>query len=63
MVRPADLRDGVVLYAAEDEQGFGDFIAIVLKNRKLEMRYNKETGKQVVDIVGPRRSSTSAFDN
>lgn len=38
-IRPETDDDGVILYAAESEKAFGDFIAVVLKDKHIEFRY------------------------
>lgn len=35
-----NLEDGVLLYAVENEKTYGDFIAIILKDGYVELRYS-----------------------
>lgn len=39
-IKPDSLEDGVLLYAAENEKTYGDFIAVVLKDGHIELRYS-----------------------
>lgn len=38
-IRPESDEDGVILYAAESEKAFGDFLAVVVKDKHIEFRY------------------------
>lgn len=38
-INPASLTDGVILYAAQNHQGIGQFMSVTLKNRQVEFRY------------------------
>ncbi|XP_065079146.1 basement membrane-specific heparan sulfate proteoglycan core protein isoform X5 [Ochlerotatus camptorhynchus] len=39
-IKPDSLEDGVLLYAAENEKTYGDFIAVVLKDGQVQLRYS-----------------------
>uniref|UniRef100_W4VRB4 Putative heparan sulfate proteoglycan 2 n=1 Tax=Corethrella appendiculata TaxID=1370023 RepID=W4VRB4_9DIPT len=39
-VRPENTEDAVLLYAAESDKAYGDFIAVVIKDKHVELRYN-----------------------
>lgn len=38
-INPSSLTDGVILYAAQNHQGIGQFMSLTLKNRQIEFRY------------------------
>ncbi|XP_050533162.1 basement membrane-specific heparan sulfate proteoglycan core protein-like isoform X14 [Daktulosphaira vitifoliae] len=38
-INPATLDDGVILYAAQNVQGIGQYMAVTLKNQQIEFRY------------------------
>lgn len=38
-IRPESNEDGVILYTAESERAFGDFMAVVVKDKHIEFRY------------------------
>jgi len=38
-INPSSLADGVILYAAQNHQGIGQFMSLTLKNRQLEFRH------------------------
>lgn len=38
-MRPESDEDGVVLYAAESGKAYGDFMAVVIKDGHVELRY------------------------
>lgn len=50
-----NLRDGILLYSGEDDEGHGDFISLALKNKRVEFRFNLGSGPLVIrsnkDIV------------
>ena len=39
-----ELKDGLLMYSAQNEQGDGDFTSLALRNKKLEFRFNTGTG-------------------
>ncbi|KAA0202736.1 hypothetical protein HAZT_HAZT010236 [Hyalella azteca] len=44
-VKPTEeMKDGLLMYCAQDEQGEGDFTSLALRNKKLEFRFNTGTG-------------------
>lgn len=38
-LRPENNEDSVILYAAESEKAFGDFLAVIIKDKHIELRY------------------------
>lgn len=48
-IRPESDEDGVILYAAESERAYGDFIAVVLKDKHIEFRYI--VGGKVLPVI------------
>lgn len=48
-IRPETDEDGVILYAAESERAYGDFIAVVVKDKHIEFRY--VVGGKVIPVV------------
>lgn len=48
-IRPESDEDGVILYAAESERAFGDFIAVVVKDKHIEFRYI--VGGKVLPVI------------
>lgn len=38
-IRPETDEDGVILYAAESDRAYGDFLAVIVKDKRVEMRY------------------------
>ncbi len=38
-IRPESDEDGVVLYAAESGKAYGDFLAVIIKDKHIELRY------------------------
>jgi Laminin G domain/EGF-like domain/Immunoglobulin domain len=48
-IRPETDEDGVILYAAESERAYGDFIAVVVKNKHIEFRY--VVGGKVIPVI------------
>jgi hypothetical protein len=48
-IRPESDEDGVILYAAESERAFGDFIAVVIKDKHIEFRY--VVGGNIMPII------------
>lgn len=39
-IRPESTEDGLILYAAESEKAYGDFLAVIIKDKYIELRYN-----------------------
>ncbi|XP_055374705.1 basement membrane-specific heparan sulfate proteoglycan core protein isoform X7 [Condylostylus longicornis] len=48
-VKPNNLEDSVILYVAESERANGDFFAVLLKNKRIELRIN--TGARVKPVI------------
>lgn len=47
-VKPRDLKDGVLLYCGESEEGYGDFASVSLKNGHVEFRFDVGAGPVVI---------------
>lgn len=45
-IKPDSLSDGVLLYAAENEKTYGDFLAVLLKDGHVELRYSVAGSKK-----------------
>jgi Laminin G domain len=45
--------DGVLLYSAEKNNGNGNFLAILLKNERVELRYDMGSGVAIIRSVMP----------
>lgn len=48
-VRPETDDDGVIVYAAESDRAYGDFIAVIIKDKHIEMRYT--VGGKVIPTI------------
>jgi hypothetical protein len=48
-IRPESDQDGVILYAAESDRAYGDFMAVVVKDKHIEFRYT--VGGKVLPII------------
>ncbi|KAG5681002.1 hypothetical protein PVAND_010471 [Polypedilum vanderplanki] len=48
-IRPESNEDGVILYAAESDRAYGDFIAVVVKDKHIEFRYI--VGGKVLPVI------------
>lgn len=48
-IRPESDKDGVILYAAESDRAYGDFIAVVVKDKHIEFRYI--VGGKVLPVI------------
>lgn len=48
-IRPESDEDGVILYAAESDRAYGDFIAVVVKDKHIEFRYI--VGGKVLPVI------------
>ncbi|XP_030745032.1 basement membrane-specific heparan sulfate proteoglycan core protein isoform X3 [Sitophilus oryzae] len=47
-IKPRDTNDGVLLYAAETNEGHGDFISLSIKDRHLEFRFDNGQGPYII---------------
>ncbi|XP_076269824.1 terribly reduced optic lobes isoform X47 [Rhynchophorus ferrugineus] len=47
-IKPRDNSDGILLYAAETNEGHGDFISLAIKDRHLELRFDNGQVKPYV---------------
>lgn len=45
---PSDNGDGILMYCSQSEEGYGDFAALVIKDRHVEFRFDVGTGMGVV---------------
>lgn len=43
-----DSKDGILMYCAETDEGLGDFVAILVKDRHIEFRYDIGTGVAII---------------
>ena len=43
-IKPRSLDDGILLYASENDEGYGDFASVALKDGHVEFRYNVGNG-------------------
>ncbi|XP_037075728.1 basement membrane-specific heparan sulfate proteoglycan core protein-like isoform X4 [Pollicipes pollicipes] len=48
LLKPEKVEDGLLLYAAQNDQGQGDFVALTIKDRHVEFRYDTGTGAAVL---------------
>lgn len=48
-IRPESDRDGVILYAGESDRAYGDFIAVIVKDKHIEFRYI--VGGKVLPVI------------
>lgn len=39
-IRPNSINDSVLLYTAESEKAYGDYFAVIIKDRHVELRYS-----------------------
>lgn len=46
-IKPRHLRDGVLLYCGESEEGYGHFVSLSLKDKHLEFRFDVGSGKLI----------------
>ncbi|XP_046742518.1 basement membrane-specific heparan sulfate proteoglycan core protein [Diprion similis] len=46
--KPSDSGDGILMYCAQNNEGLGDFIALVIKDRHVELRFDLGSGMAVV---------------
>lgn len=45
---PLDTSDGILMYCSESDEGHGDFVAVVVKNRHVEFRYDIGSGLAII---------------
>ena len=43
-IKPHQVRDGLLAYSAQTEDGQGDFSSLTIKDRKIEFRYDSGSG-------------------
>ncbi|XP_064642804.1 basement membrane-specific heparan sulfate proteoglycan core protein-like isoform X7 [Lineus longissimus] len=48
LFKPKSLEDGILLYNAQQQDGRGDFMALLIKNRRLEFRFDSGSGVAVI---------------
>lgn len=44
-IKPNDVKDGVLLYCSETEEGHGDFVSLAIRDRHLEFRFDAGNGE------------------
>ncbi|KAL1455510.1 hypothetical protein WDU94_009600 [Cyamophila willieti] len=47
-LNPRDLKDGIVLYSGQSDDGLGDFISLAIKDKHMEFRFDTGSGLVVV---------------
>lgn len=47
-IKPISVKDGILFYSSETEDGFGDFISLAIRNKHLELRISVANGKAVI---------------
>lgn len=47
-INPTELKDSLVMYTAQNDDGTGDFAALSIKDRHLEFRFDAGTGTSVL---------------
>lgn len=45
---PLDTQDGILMYCAQSEEGLGDFVALVVKDERVEFRYDIGSGLAII---------------
>jgi Laminin G domain. len=45
---PSDNEDGILMYISQNDEGLGDFAALIIKNRHVEFRFDLGSGMAVV---------------
>lgn len=45
---PMDNQDGILMYCAQSEEGLGDFVALVVKDERVEFRYDIGSGLAII---------------
>lgn len=45
-IKPRHLKDGVLLYCGESEEGYGHFTSLAMKDKHLEFRFDVGNGKK-----------------
>ena len=43
-IKPREVKDGIIMYAAEREDGRGDFASVAIKSGKIEFRFDTGSG-------------------
>ena len=51
MFKAQTVRDSLLLYNAQGDDGKGDFISIAVKNRRVEFRFNSGSGTVTISYV------------
>ncbi|XP_048508165.1 basement membrane-specific heparan sulfate proteoglycan core protein isoform X9 [Athalia rosae] len=46
--KPSDPGDGILMYCSQSNEGVGDFIALIIKDRHVELRFDSGSGMAVV---------------
>lgn len=45
---PLDDTDGILMYCSQSDEGLGDFVALVIKNKHVEFRYDIGSGLAII---------------
>lgn len=45
-VKPKEIKDGLLVYCAQTEDGAGDFSSLAIKNKRVEFRFDSGSGKR-----------------
>ncbi|PBC30144.1 Basement membrane-specific heparan sulfate proteoglycan core protein [Apis cerana cerana] len=45
---PLDNEDGILMYCAQSDEGLGDFVALVIKEKRVEFRYDIGSGPAII---------------
>ena len=50
-VKVNDMKDGLIMYCTEREDGYGDFASITIKNGFFEFKFDTGSGKIIKDFT------------
>lgn len=45
---PLDNKDGILMYCAQSDEGLGDFVALIIKDKCIEFRYDIGSGLAII---------------
>lgn len=45
---PLDNEDGILMYCAQSDEGLGDFVALIIKEKRVEFRYDIGSGPAII---------------
>lgn len=43
-IKPKEIKDGLLVYCAQSEEGTGDFSSLAIKNKRIEFRFDSGSG-------------------